>query len=104
MVAATAHISGGHLNPAVSFGLLIAGRFSFLKFLIYSIAQITGSLAGSVILKGVQGEVLGVNEPAPGVSSERAFGIETIITFLLVFTVLACTDSKRSEPIGMYQF
>lgn len=100
LVAATAHISGGHLNPAVSFGLVIARRFSFLKFLIYSVAQIAGSIAGSVILKGVQGEILGVTEPAPGVSSGRAFGIETVITFLLVFTVLACTDSERAEPIA----
>ncbi|CAD5111157.1 DgyrCDS493 [Dimorphilus gyrociliatus] len=100
LVSATAHISGGHLNPAVSFGLLIARRFSFVKFLIYSLAQICGSIVGAAILKGVQGEVIGVNEPADGVSSSRSFGIETVITFVLVFTVLSCTDSRRSDSVA----
>ncbi|CAD5126567.1 DgyrCDS14662 [Dimorphilus gyrociliatus] len=98
LVGAISHISGGHLNPAVSLGLFIARRCEFLRFIFYSIAQVAGAIVGAAILKGIHGKVIGTTEPS--VSSAQGFAVELIITFVLVFVVLACTDSKRSDSPG----
>src|SRR3979490_2389820 len=44
------HISGCHVNPAVSFGVLVAGRMSMSDFIAYVIAQVLGAIAGAVVL------------------------------------------------------
>src|SRR6185503_231187 len=50
MVAATAGISGGHLNPAVTFGLLIGGKISVQRSLGYWVAQIVGAIAAAALV------------------------------------------------------
>src|SRR3954471_6990728 len=50
MVAATAGISGGHLNPAVTFGLLIGGKINLQRSVAYWIAQLTGAIAAAALV------------------------------------------------------
>lgn len=97
-------MSGGHLNPAVSLGLFLARRCEFLRFVFYSLAQVTGAIVGAAILKGLHGEVIGTTEPSDKINLGQGFGVELIITFVLVFTVLSCTDSRRSDSIGLSFF
>lgn len=52
-VAATANISGGHVNPAVTFGLVIGGNITLVTGLLYWIGQLLGSIAASLVLKFV---------------------------------------------------
>lgn len=49
LVAATANISGGHVNPAVSLGLALAGQITVVRLILYWIAQLLGAVAGTII-------------------------------------------------------
>lgn len=50
-ISISAHVSGGHVNPAVTFGALLGGRISVLKALYYWIAQILGSIVAALLLR-----------------------------------------------------
>ncbi len=101
----TAHVSGGHINPAVSFGLLLGRRISIIRFILYVICQCGGAIVGALILKYTSPDPLnesslGTSQLADGVSVGKAFGIEFMITFILVFTVHSCVDSCRTDKGG----
>ena len=101
----TAHVSGGHLNPAVSFGMLVARRISLLRFVLYVVCQSAGAIFGALILRytapsPIDDGALGTSGLAPGVSVGRGFGIETVITFILVFTVFSAVDANRTDKGG----
>ena len=101
MVWATAHVSGGHINPAVSFGFLVARKISILRFLLYVVAQALGAVVGAALLDGlvdISGK-LGTSE-LTNTNAGQGFGIELLITFVLVFTVFSAVDSGRSDTGG----
>ena len=97
------NISGCHINPAVSLGVLINGGMSGKEFCYYVVSQILGALAGSGItalifgLGGVKDMTggLGTNGLA-GVNGSIAAGIivEIVLTFVFVLTILGVTSSK----------
>lgn len=59
-VAVGANISGGHVNPAVTFGLALGGQITLLTGIFYWIAQLLGSIAACFLLKAVTGLVIDV--------------------------------------------
>merc|ERR1711936_1192471 len=89
----TGHISGGNLNPAVSMGLLVGGKLSLLKFVVYVIAQCIGAAAGAAILYGVTPEAvrgsLGSNGLAEGVKPVAGMVMELLMSMVLVLVVYA---------------
>lgn len=95
------HISGGHFNPAVSFGLAAVGIVTPVRAIIYTIAQSVGAILGGLILKGVTPTAYHGNLAVTSISSElnvgQGFGIEVILTFVLVFVIVATTDSNRID-------
>ncbi|XP_029123174.1 probable aquaporin PIP2-6 [Elaeis guineensis] len=100
LVYCTAGISGGHINPAVTFGLFLARKVSLLRALLYMVAQCLGAICGVGIVKGIMKHPYnslggGVNEVASGYSKGTALGAEIIGTFILVYTVFSATDPKR---------
>uniref|UniRef100_A0A667FQX8 Aquaporin-1 n=1 Tax=Lynx canadensis TaxID=61383 RepID=A0A667FQX8_LYNCA len=98
------HISGAHLNPAVTLGLLLSCQISILRAIMYIIAQCVGAIVATAILSGVTSSLpdnsLGRNELAPGVNSGQGLGIEIIGTLQLVLCVLATTDRRRRDLGG----
>lgn len=119
------HISGGHINPAVTLGLVITKRIEWRKGLSYVFAQFVGSMIGSLLLYAslpkVARSCLGSNTVGGGgilftgqdadYSVGQAFLLEAITTFILVFTVMATIDPANSMtqrlgvfPIGMAVF
>jgi aquaporin Z len=90
-------ISGGHVNPAVSLGVFLAGRMSAGEMLLYWAAQFAGALAGAAILAGISGghEQLGQNGWGPGYGGEfglaAAAGFEVAMTALFVAVILGST-------------
>ncbi|XP_054480769.1 aquaporin-1-like isoform X2 [Anoplopoma fimbria] len=91
------HISGAHLNPAVTLGFLASCEMSILRALFYIISQILGALAGSAIVYGIRPETthsLGVNK-LNGISPCQGFGVEFLLTLQLVLCVIAVTDKRR---------
>lgn len=90
-------ISGGHVNPAVSLGMFLAGRMSAKDMLSYWVAQFAGALVGAAILAGISGgmESLGQNGWGPGYQGEyglgAAAGFEVVMTALFVGVILGST-------------
>lgn len=98
------HVSGGHVNPAVTVGLLATRKISLVRGIVFVAAQLVGAIAGSGLLRvltptGVQGN-LGMTEVDKTLRVEQGFGVEFMITFILVFTVFASCDSKRTDLNG----
>jgi aquaporin Z len=110
MAFAIGHISGCHINPAVSVGLLVGGRFPAAEFLPYVIAQVTGGIAGAAILyviaTGQPGFELGgfasngYGEHSPGgYSLMSALVTEVVMTFMFLLIILGATDKRA--PAGL---
>ncbi|KAG5547636.1 hypothetical protein RHGRI_013358 [Rhododendron griersonianum] len=92
---------GGHINPAVTFGLLLARKVSLIRAVAYMVAQCLGAISGVGLVKVFMKNNYnalggGANSVAPGYDKGIALGAETIGTFVLVYTVFLATDPKRS--------
>jgi aquaporin Z len=111
MAYAIGHISGCHLNPAVSVGLTVAGRFPARDLVPYIVAQVTGAVLGafvlSLIASGKPGFDLvsggfasnGYGDRSPGhYSLMAAFICEVVMTGFFLFVILGATD--RRAPAG----
>jgi aquaporin Z len=118
MAYAIGHISGCHLNPAVSIGLATAKRFPARELPAYIGAQVVGGIAGAgvlyVIASGAAGFTLdagfaanGYAEHSPGgYSLVAALVAEVVLTFFFLFVILGATDSRAPAgfapiPIGL---
>jgi MIP family channel proteins len=103
LVGALGHISGAHLNPAVTLGLAVIGRFSWRAVPAYLGFQLLGAVLGALATWATFGGAarsqakLGATVPAEGISDGRAFLVEGFITFLLVFVVIAVTSDRRAS-------
>ncbi|KAK6926790.1 Major intrinsic protein [Dillenia turbinata] len=101
LVYCTAGISGGHINPAVTFGLFLARKVSFIRAFMYMVAQCLGAICGVGLVKAFQKSYYvryggGANELSPGYNKGTGLGAEIIGTFVLVYTVFSATDPKRN--------
>ncbi len=112
LVAAIARISGGHINPAVTFGAVITGRMKLSTGVLYVGAQLAGAVIGALLLEAaVVGEIeiqtdLGANSlnlrevvdgQEVGLLDGKGAGVlvEAVLTFVLVFAVFATAMDKR---------
>ncbi|KAL6491301.1 hypothetical protein MHYP_G00016460 [Metynnis hypsauchen] len=96
------HISGAHLNPAVTLGMVVSCQISALKAALYIVVQMLGAVVASGIMsKLTPGETsLGVNSLADDLTPVQGLGIEFLATFQLVLCVLATTDKRRNDVNG----
>ena len=109
MAFAIGHISGCHLNPAVSVGLCVGGRFSKAELVPYIIAQVIGGVAGAAVLyliaSGQEGcstaggfASNGFGEHSPGKYSQMsAFVAEVVLTFFFLLIILGSTDKRAPQ-------
>lgn len=106
MAYCVGNISGCHINPAVSLGVLISGGMKFNDFIGYVIAQCAGAFAGSGILAAIFG--LGnVTDMTGGFGSNGLAGVndnalaglivEVVLTFIFVMTILGVTSRKANH-------
>ena len=105
VIYATSHISGAHINPAVTISSWAAKKIAAGKAFLYIIFQLGGATAAGFLLKVIFVSSpsklhLGVTDVASGIPMIGAILIETILTFFLVFTIFGSTD--RRAPQGMY--
>jgi aquaporin Z len=110
MAFAIGHISGCHLNPAVSLGLLVGGRFPAAELVPYIIAQVLGGLAGGAVLfviasgqagfetAGFASNGFGEHSPG-GYSLTSALVTEVVMTFMFLIIILGATDERA--PAGL---
>jgi MIP family channel proteins len=105
-ITALGHVSGGHFNPAVTFGFLITGRLPAARAAGYVVAQLLGAFVGGLlVVAAFSPEVRalvgsGVPVPGEGVSATKALWIEAVLTFLLVLAVWGTAVDARAPRIG----
>lgn len=108
MAYAIGHISGCHLNPAVSFGLWVGGRFETKELIPYIITQVLGAIAGAgilyLIVTGKPGFEIGVfaangfDEHSPGgYGFMSALLIEVVMTFMFLIIIMGATHHKAPK-------
>jgi len=101
MVSATGHISGGHLNPAVTTGFVVARRMTARMGAAYVLAQLVGASVGGFLLVASFPEAarqavhLGTPALGRGVTPGVGIVVEAILTFLLVFTIFGVAVDTR---------
>lgn len=116
MAFAIGHISGCHLNPAVSVGLWIGGRFEGRDLLPYVVAQVLGAIAAAGVLFVVASGQPGfaIDPAAAGAFATNGFGthspggyslvsalvIEVVLTAVFLFVILGATDSRAPDNLA----
>ena len=110
MAYAIGHISGCHLNPAVSLGLAAAGRFKAAELPAYVVSQVLGAVAAAAVLAWIAGGAPGFDLAAGlasngygthspgGYSMESGFVTEVVMTLMFLFIILGATDKRA--PAG----
>ena len=101
MVSAVGHISGGHFNPAVTFGFLLTRRISLLLGLAYWVAQLTGGVLAALLLRWIfpaeNRDATNLGAPARHtIDLGPALVVEALLTFFLVWVVFSMTVDPRS--------
>src|SRR5947209_15685353 len=99
-VSATLHISGGQLNPAVTFGLLCGGHMTVREAVRYWISQLLGGFTAALICLGLFGRevvIAGTPQLAINLTGMQGILVEAILTFFLVFVIYGTAVDDRSK-------
>jgi MIP family channel proteins len=109
MVTAVGHISGGHFNPAITFGFILTRRISALLGVAYWVAQLLGAVLAALLLRWIfpAANRDAANLGAPSVHTidiGAALVVEALITFFLVWVVFAMTTDKRNAYTAVTGF
>ncbi|KAM8974928.1 aquaporin-2-like [Pelodytes ibericus] len=104
LVQAFGHVSGAHINPAVTVAFLVGSQISFLRAVFYVGAQLLGAVSGAAILQEVtpisaRGN-LSVNGLFNNTTPGEAFIVELFLTLQLVLCIFASTDDRRIDNVG----
>lgn len=99
-VSVGANISGGHVNPAVTFGAFVGGNITLFKGIVYWIAQLLGSVVACLLLKFACGGMETGSFGLSGVSVTSALVLEIVMTFGLVYTVYATAIDPKKGSLG----
>ncbi|XP_066591095.1 aquaporin AQPAn.G isoform X2 [Prorops nasuta] len=99
------HVSGGHVNPAVTFGLMVIGKVPIIRGLLYVVAQCAGGIAGSAVLRALSPETmegsLGTVSLATGITPVQGLGIEFFLALILVVVVCGACDPAKPDSKGI---
>ncbi|XP_072259366.1 aquaporin-2-like [Pyxicephalus adspersus] len=104
LVQAFGHVSGAHINPAVTLAFMVGSQISFLRAVFYVGAQLLGAVSGAAILQDLtpleaRGN-LSINGLFNNTDAGKALAIELFLTLQLVLCIFASTDDRRTDNIG----
>ena len=102
MAQTVGHVSGCHINPAVTAGLFFGRKIGLIKSLMYILFQMLGGIIGAALLQAVVGSKngLGMTSVSDKISAGQAFGIEFLITMVLVFVVFGAAADENNVVGG----
>lgn len=96
MIYATGHLSGAHLNPAVTVGFALTRHFPWRLVPIYAGAQLLGALAAGGVLRLLYGDVARLGATVPAGSAAQSLVLETLLTLFLMFVIMAVATDTRA--------
>lgn len=99
MIYAVGHISGAHFNPAVTLGFAVTGRFPKTQIGLYWAAQFLGALIAMLCLWGLLPIGSGYGATIPHVSILQALGWEFVLSFFLMFVIIAVATDSRAVGV-----
>lgn len=99
MIYAIGDVSGAHINPAVSLGFWFAGRLPRTDALAYCGAQLGGAIAASGALRLLFPESATLGETVPAGAPMQSFTLEVILTFMLMFVILAVATGAKEKGV-----
>ena len=99
MIEALGDISGAHLNPAVSVGFALAGRFPWRQVPGYVAAQFVGAFAASFTVRALLPESPTLGEHSPHIIAPRAVALECLLGLLLMMTILGVTAKAKERGL-----
>ncbi|XP_068121207.1 aquaporin-5-like [Hyperolius riggenbachi] len=104
IVQTLGHISGAHLNPAVTVAFLVSSQISLFRAVCYVCAQLLGAVIGAALIYAFtpleyHGS-FGVNQPSNNATEGQAVTVEIILTLQLVLCIYASTDNRRDDNVG----
>jgi MIP family channel proteins len=95
MIYALGHLSGAHINPAVTIAFWSARRFPAVEVIPYVLAQCVGAAAASFALRAVLGPVGNMGATLPTIPVAGALGVEWLLSFVLMFVIMAVATDER---------
>jgi MIP family channel proteins len=97
MIYAVGHISGAHINPAVTLAFAITRHFPRRDVLPYIFVQLAGAAAASLVTRALYGNVAHLGATLPSHGAGQALVLEIILTFFLMFVIMAVATDVRAQ-------
>jgi MIP family channel proteins len=95
MIYALGHLSGAHINPAVTIAFWSVRRFPPAEVIPYVLAQCAGAVAASFALRAALGSIGNMGATLPRIPVAAAFGVEWLLSFALMFVIMAVATDER---------
>lgn len=96
MIYAFGHVSGAHLNPAVTLAFAVGRHFPWPDVPRYWAAQLAGGIAASLVLRTLIGDVANLGATLPWGSAAQSFGLEIVLTLILMVVITAVATDTRA--------
>lgn len=96
MIYATGHISGAHVNPAVTLAFALTRHFPFTRVPFYWLAQFAGAAVAAGVLRALFGNVVHVGATLPTGGDGQSLVLEVVLTFFLMFVIMAVATDDRA--------
>jgi aquaporin Z len=99
LIYAFGDLSGAHLNPAVTLGFAMIGRFPFREVALYTVAQVAGAFTASLLLRALFPESPTLGATIPQGAAGQSFVLEVVLTWFLMLVILSVSSGAKEKGV-----